>query len=420
MDSNEKRVGYKKTKMGWIPVEWEAVVLSDVAEVQTGIAKGKKTSSEAITLPYLRVANVQDGHVILDEIKEITLDQVDIERYRLKAGDVLFTEGGDFDKLGRGCVWQGQIDPCLHQNHVFAVRCDPDRLLPSLLACNASAAHGRKYFILNSKQSTNLASINSTQLKVFPIPLPPLPEQDKIAEILSASDAAIEKTTDLIDAKQRQKKALMQQLLTGKRRLPGFEGKWVSVRIGDVMTEVSRPVNWDDDEVYRLVSVRRRSGGLFYREALQGRDILTKSMYTTHKGDFLISKMQVVHGAMAMTTANFDGGHISGSYISLVAKEGARLHMPFFDYLSRTPWLYHLAFISSYGVVIEKMTFNLKDFMKKRIKVPVTIEEQLAITNVLQSCEREIAVLQDKLTALKQQKKSLMQKLLTGQVRVKV
>ncbi len=240
MDPNEKRDGYKETKVGWIPVEWEAPVLSDVAKVQTGIAKGKKASSAAVMLPYLRVANVQDGHVVLDEIKEIALDQADVERYRLKAGDVLFTEGGDFDKLGRGCVWQGQIDPCLHQNHVFAVRCDPDRLLPSLLACHAAAKHGRKYFTLNSKQSTNLASINSTQLKAFPVPLPLIPEQQTIAAILSTSDEAIEKTTALIDAKQRQKKALMQQLLTGRRRLPGFEGEWLPHRLSELFERVTR------------------------------------------------------------------------------------------------------------------------------------------------------------------------------------
>src|SRR3546814_17828054 len=90
--------------------------------VQTGIAKGKAINGAAITLPYLRVANVQDGHVDLSVIKTITLKPSEVDRYSLRKGDVLFTEGGDFDKLGRGTVWNGEIKPCLHQNHVFAVR----------------------------------------------------------------------------------------------------------------------------------------------------------------------------------------------------------------------------------------------------------------------------------------------------------
>lgn len=163
-DPNAGRPGYKETKGGWIPEEWETVVLHEVADVQSGIAKGKQISGRAVKLPYLRVANVQDGHVALDDLQEIAVGSTEVARHSLRAGDVLFTEGGDFDKLGRGCVWHGEVDPCLHQNHVFAVRCDAKRLLPGLLAGNAAAAHGRRYFTLSSKQSTNLASINSTQL----------------------------------------------------------------------------------------------------------------------------------------------------------------------------------------------------------------------------------------------------------------
>jgi|GEM_PF-210162 len=192
------------------------------------IAKNRSDILQPVSLPYLRVANVQDGFLDLREIKKITLEEQDVKRYLLRSGDVLFTEGGDFDKLGRGSIWKNEISPCLHQNHVFAVRCKKSLLLPFFLSAVASGPHGRKYFLLSSKQSTNLASINSTQLKKFPIPLPPLSEQIKITEILSTWDTATEQTRELIDAKKSLKKALMQQLLTGKKRLPGFEGDWKS------------------------------------------------------------------------------------------------------------------------------------------------------------------------------------------------
>ncbi|TBA13899.1 restriction endonuclease subunit S [Rhizobium ruizarguesonis] len=157
-----------------LPSNWTQMALDHVAEVQTGIAKGKSINGSTVSVPYLRVANVQDGHVDLSVMKEIVLKPSEVDRYSLRKGDVLFTEGGDFDKLGRGTVWNAEIEPCLHQNHVFAVRPSPKHLLPEFLAFQAASEYGRRYFQLSSKQSTNLASINSTQLKQFPVRLPPM------------------------------------------------------------------------------------------------------------------------------------------------------------------------------------------------------------------------------------------------------
>ncbi len=147
------------------------------------------TDSDSVELPYLRVANVQDGFVDLSDVKTIRTTFAEATRYRLEPGDVLMTEGGDFDKLGRGTVWRGQLDPCIHQNHIFCVRVQPDLLNPDFLAAIARSPYGRSYFARSSKQTTNLASINSTQLKAFPIPLPSLPEQRRIADILDRAEA---------------------------------------------------------------------------------------------------------------------------------------------------------------------------------------------------------------------------------------
>lgn len=120
-----EKLGYRKTKLGWVPKDWRVMKLKKVAEIQTGLAKGKKNITDPVFLPYLRVANVQDGHLDLSEIKKIKVSRNKISRYSLKNGDVLLTEGGDFDKLGRGTVWRNEIPNCLHQNHIFVVR--PDR-----------------------------------------------------------------------------------------------------------------------------------------------------------------------------------------------------------------------------------------------------------------------------------------------------
>ncbi|WP_436145294.1 restriction endonuclease subunit S [Acidovorax sp. LjRoot194] len=200
-------------------VDWPTVELHTVALVRTGVAKGKKGLKEPVELPYLRVANVQARHIDLSEVKTIEVEASHVQRYALQAGDVLMTEGGDFDKLGRGDVWLGQIEPCLHQNHVFAVRPDPTKLNSHYLAEYAASEQGRKYFLACAKRTTNLASINSSQLKAFPIPLPPLKTQVEIAAVAASVNAKIE----LLEAKQREqeklKRGLMQKLLTGEWRM---------------------------------------------------------------------------------------------------------------------------------------------------------------------------------------------------------
>src|SRR5689334_10895813 len=122
-----------------IPNTWRVTTLERHAEVRTGIAKGKKGLTKPVSLPYLRVANVQDGHLNLSEIKTIDVEERDAVRYRLEEGDVLLTEGGDFDKLGRGAVWRGEIPDCLHQNHVFSVRPNRRELLSEFLAYQAGS-----------------------------------------------------------------------------------------------------------------------------------------------------------------------------------------------------------------------------------------------------------------------------------------
>jgi type I restriction enzyme S subunit len=202
-----------------LPAKWRIARLDSLAEVQPGLAKNSRLKGATRSLPYMRVANVQDGHLDLRTVKTITATEEQIRRHSLKIGDVLVTEGGDFDKLGRGYIWSGQIEPCLHQNHVFVIRFDQDKFLPELFAYLTSSSYGRLYFLRCSKRSTNLASINSAQLKAFPVPVPPISEQRKIAELLGLYDEAIELQKRLVASFEQQKKSLLQVLLTGKMRV---------------------------------------------------------------------------------------------------------------------------------------------------------------------------------------------------------
>lgn len=147
--------------------------LGDLALVTSGITKGRKISTPAKITPYLAVANVQAGSLSLGTVKEIPATEKEIERYRLVRGDLLLTEGGDPDKLGRGTLWREEIPLCLHQNHVFRVRIrDAAHILPEYLAGFVGSKEARSYFRRSAKQTTGIASINMAQLKQLQVPVP--------------------------------------------------------------------------------------------------------------------------------------------------------------------------------------------------------------------------------------------------------
>lgn len=162
------------------PRGWPVRALGEVADVASGVTKGRKLGdADTVEVPYLRVANVQDGHLNLAEVKQIPLRPSEMDRFRLLPGDLLMTEGGDPDKLGRGALWAGELPYCAHQNHVFRVRADSIAVLPHFLTALASSAYGKAYFLRVAKRTTGIASINKTQLSAFPVLLPPLALQRK-------------------------------------------------------------------------------------------------------------------------------------------------------------------------------------------------------------------------------------------------
>lgn len=214
-------------ELGSVPSHWTVKRLKFLGEVRSGIAKGKDHGEkDTVSLPYLRVANVQDGYVDLTEVLEIEVGAQEVERFLLKKGDVLMNEGGDNDKLGRGTVWEGQIYPCVHQNHVFAVRMF-DTGLAEWVARFTSTDAARTYFFLRSKQSTNLASINQTNVRELPVPMPPAEEREAIlAEIRRSAKATselVEHVKEHIDHLKEYRASLISHAVTGQLDLAAFK-----------------------------------------------------------------------------------------------------------------------------------------------------------------------------------------------------
>ena len=211
--------------IGDIPAEWRKTQLRHCAAIKSGITLGKKyeKTDSLVERPYLRVANVQDGYVDLSVLTTIEVTQDEELKYRLRAGDVLMTEGGDRDKLGRGCVWHGEIEPCLHQNHIFAVQTSKDTLLPEFLEYLTVSDVGRSYFDVTAIKTTNLACTSSSKVLAFTIPLPSVEEQAEIVEALNTKcagiDALVAKKQQYLTEIENYKKSLIYEYVTGKKEV---------------------------------------------------------------------------------------------------------------------------------------------------------------------------------------------------------
>ena len=211
--------------IGEIPEGMEKTQLRHCATIKPGITLGKSYSKDTVLIerPYLRVANVQGGYVDLNDLATIEVTPDEDLKYRLHSGDVLMTEGGDRDKLGRGCVWHDEIDPCLHQNHVFAVHTNETILLPEFLEYLTASDVGRSYFDITAIKTTNLACTSSSKVLAFTIPLPPIEEQVQIINFIKKRSLELNKLIMkkelLVQELESYKKSLIYEVVTGKREV---------------------------------------------------------------------------------------------------------------------------------------------------------------------------------------------------------
>lgn len=175
---------------------WPEAKLESMADVVSGITKGRKTKAEDLTeVPYMAVS----GYIDWTTVKTIEATQQEIEQYRLLADDVLMTEGGDPDKVGRGAIIKEPLENCIHQNHIFRVRLDESMILPEFFAEYLQHQRSKRYFLGCAKQTTGIASINMTQLRALPVLMPPLPKQEEFVLFkaqVNKSKVAVQKALD--------------------------------------------------------------------------------------------------------------------------------------------------------------------------------------------------------------------------------
>jgi len=258
--------------------------------------------------------------------------------------------------------------------------------------------------------------LSGSALKSFAIPLPSPAEQQKIAECLSSVDEVIAAQARKLDALKTHKKGLMQQLFPRegetqpRLRFPEFQNAapWKLKKIGSMLVETPRPIELADETEYRLVTVKRRYGGLVLRGVMKGREILVKSQFVVRTGDFLISKRQIVHNACGLVPDELDGSVVSNEYSVLTPK--ADCSIEFFSWFAMQPSVSASFMNCSVGIVIEKMLFKLPAWLKQEFLFP-TLPEQHRIATCLSSLDALIAAETQKHAALQRHKRGLMQQL---------
>ena len=211
---------FQKTKWFEAPSCWRFRQLRQVAAVQSGFTMGRDLSGyETVEVTYLTVINVQEGAFDVSNVQSVQVKASEVEDLMLRPGDVLMTEGGDRDKLGRGGLWNGQIQPCVYQNHIFRIRFQSNTYKPELFHFLLQTWQAKNYFYAHAKQTSNLCTINSRELKRFPFREPPPDEQEEMVSLLQGADSELSAIESELMSLNRLKRSLLHNLLTGRVRV---------------------------------------------------------------------------------------------------------------------------------------------------------------------------------------------------------
>lgn len=432
-----KYTSYKETAiegLARVPAHWVVSPLKYIARVQTGIAKGKdNTGQKTVSVPYLRVANVQDGYLALDDVATLDIPVDVLERYRLRVGDVLMNEGGDFDKLGRGHIWDGSIDPCIHQNHVFAVR--PIEVSAEWLNAVTGTSYAQFYFMEHSKQSTNLASISSSNLMNLPVVLPPEDERVAILEFIDREVTKIDRLVDdqdrLIGLLQEKRLAVASSAVTKglKRNVPtsdsGVEwlgripSHWQTSRLANLFSDTDE--RGSDELPVLTVSIHDGVSDDELDEEALDRKVTRSDDKTKYKrvapGDLVYNMMRAWQGGFGSVTVD---GMVSPAYV--VARPRTEFPTSFIERVLRTPNAIEEMRGRSRGVTDFRLRLYWEEF--KDIVVPLPPKEEVeAIMAHLNESEKAIsdtiAAAEDCISILRERRSALISAAVTGKIDVR-
>lgn len=415
--------GYKKTKVGIIPEDWEVTRLEeDCNKINVGFVGTceKYYTNRHEGIPMLRTGNIKDGKIKFDDLKYVTKE---FHERNLKSqvnwGDILIARHGS---NGEGALYD--YDNESNSLNIVIVSPNKDSINTKYLYFQINGSNTKRQVIARTAGSTQ-GVINTKEIKKIRIIKANSKEQHKIAQILSTWDKAIELKEQLLEVKKEQKKGLMQGLLTGEVRLPGYDEEWEEVRLGDIGEFSTSSVNKkieNKQELVRLVNYMDVYNNYIIDDSIDYMIVsATESQidkFSLQKGDVLFTPSSetaddIGHSAVVKT----DQGKLLYSYHLVRLRFKKLMDLDFKGYVfNNTDILGKFTKLASGAT---RYTLNLDDFRETSIKIPKSLEEQKAIAQVLSTANKEIELLEEELEQLKLQKKGLMQLLLTGIIRVK-
>lgn len=417
----QKRLGYKWTKLGWVPEAWEVAPIEGHVKILSGYPfKSENYSEELGDIKLLRGDNIMQGFLRWADVKYWSKNSLEnLDKYFLERGDLVIAMDRTWVSKGlKVAVIANEDLPCLLVQRVCRLRAKLG--IEQGLLQYFFSSHRFEQYVKEVQKESAVPHISLGQIKEFSIPIPPLPEQQKIAAILSTWDKAIELTQQLIAAKEEQKKGLMQRLLTGKVRLKGFEGEWKKVKLKSIVQRITQKNEELNDNV---VTISAQRGFVKQEEFFNKRvasEILTH-YYLVEKGDFCYNK-------------SYSNGYPMGAFKRLDDYEKAvvtTLYICFRLKLDKVD----SDFVANYfegGLMVKGLmkiaqeggrahgllNIGLEDFFNLKMMLPPK-EVQVEIGKLLRLADNEINLLNRQLDSLKEQKKGLMQQLLTGKIQTK-
>ncbi len=395
--------GYKKTKAGMIPEEWEEKKLKTICDVNP-----VRSNNIVDKVVFLGMSDVSEDGKILNQ-KIVDYESVKKGFTPFQKRDILVAKITPCFENGKGAYAEALMtDIGFGSTEFHVLRCKNNA---KFIFFHTTYPIFRKKMESEMTGSAGQKRVQTESIANYIIPFPPLPEQQKIADILTMQDRMIELKEQLLAQKQQQKKYLMQQLLTGKKRLPGFSGEWKKELLGKLFSE-RKETNCQNLEMLAITG----NQGIIPRAQLDLKDNSSddKSKYLkVCIGDIGYNTMRMWQGVSAYS--NYEG-IVSPAYTIL--KPCSNINAKYFSYLFKMPKTISLFYRFSQGLVDDTRNLKYENFKKIRVQYPIDKEEQTAIADVLSAADREIDLLRQNIESEKQKKKALMQLLLTGIVRV--
>ncbi len=404
--------GYKAVKIGIFPSEWPLVKLSELLEFKNGINADKDRFGRGIKL--ISVSDVLSARpVMYDTIKGLVdVDEQQIEEFAVRYGDVLFQRSSEnYEDAGTSNVYLDKEHTAVFGGFVIRGKkiADYDPLYLSELL---RVPYVRKSIIRQAAGAQHI-NIGQDSLMKICVALADEDEQKKISEVISTQNGVIELKEKLLAEKQQQKKYLMQQLLTGKKRLSGFDGAWTPIKLSQLLSER----NTYSQKGLEYPHVTLSTEGIYAKSERYDRDHLVKSedkeYKITRKGDICYNPANLKFGVVCVNT--FGDAIFSPIYVTFEVVNGVSLGF-LANYLMRWDFINAVRKYEE-GTVYERMAVKPEDFLRFEIQLP-PLAEQEAIAAILEKADEEIAIIQRAIEQEKQKKKALMQLLLTGIVRV--